>query len=77
MTDREKLDYLAGQLAGLRVLVHALLETHRAPLPLREVLGHKYQTALAATIPTLATEAYLAGMQEEAGFLVDPSARGI
>ena len=77
MTDREKLNYLAGQVSGLKILLHALIEVHPAPELLQEVLVRKYQVALAATIPMPVTEAFLAGLQAEAGFVMSPLAKGI
>jgi len=71
MTDQEKIDFVAGQVSGLKILVRALIEVHPAPELLKEVLVRKYQTALASTIPTPVTEAFLAGMRAEAGFLMD------
>jgi len=31
MTDQEKIDFVAGQVSGLRILVRALIEVHPAP----------------------------------------------
>lgn len=75
MNDRKRLDYLAGQMATTRVLLRVLLEAYPNPQQLVKALEHKFQLALAATIPTRVSEAYLSGMADEAGSLWDHSTK--
>ena len=77
MTDSEKIDYLSGQLSGLRAVVYSLIETHPSPLRLQAVFERKLQVVLAASIPTRVTEVYLDGMHAETDSVLSQLAKGL
>jgi hypothetical protein len=69
MTPEEKLNFLAGQVAAMNAFLSAVVATHPNAQQLLAEFDMRAQVALAATIPTSVSEAYLDGFRAQADSL--------
>lgn len=63
MEQEERLDYLIGQVAALKAFCAAILVDHPAPSNVLAAFNKAGEMAISKTLPTVASEPMLTGMQ--------------
>jgi hypothetical protein len=64
MTDAEKLQHLAGDVSGLRMVIMALVNTHPDPMALLAQVDRLSELQIGIAIATTVSDEFLAGEDE-------------
>ena len=70
MTDSERIDFLIGQVAGLKAFSISLIIRESDPSALLQLFDRGSEQTIAKTLPTKASEAMLQGMDDIRNALV-------